>query len=76
MAEELYRRDDSSFRDEAWEQRRKFLWGFGDAGKTINLVNSEDIQRTIDRAHERVYLSCIYSFYVSSKKSSSISFTS
>ena len=55
MAEELYRLGDSINHDEAWERRRNFLWGFGDAGKTISLVNSEDIQRVIDKAHERVY---------------------
>ena len=55
MAEELYRRGDSVTHDEAWERQRSFLWGFGNAGKTINLVSSEDIQRVIDRAHERVY---------------------
>ena len=55
MAEELYRRGDSINHDEAWERQRSFLWGYGDAGKTIDLVNSEDIQRVIDRAHEQVY---------------------
>ena len=30
-------------------------FGFGNAGKTINLVSAEDIQQVIDRAHERVY---------------------
>lgn len=55
MAEELYRRGDSVNHDEAWERQRSFLWGYGDAGKTINLVTSEDIQKVIDRAHERVY---------------------
>jgi len=55
LAEELYRRGDSVNHDEAWERQRSFLWGYGDAGKTINLVTSEDIQTVIDRAHERVY---------------------
>lgn len=55
MAEELYRRGDSINHDEAWERQRSFLWGYGDAGKTINLVTSEDIQQVIDRAHQRVY---------------------
>jgi len=55
MAEELYRHGDSINHDEAWERQRSFLWGYGDAGKTINLVTSEDIQQVIDRAHERVY---------------------
>ena len=55
LAEELYRRGDSVNHDEAWERQKSFLWGYGDAGKTINLVTSEDIQTVIDRAHERVY---------------------
>jgi hypothetical protein len=55
MAEELYRRGDSINHDEAWERQRSFLWGYGDAGKTINLVSAEEIQVVIDRAHERVY---------------------
>ena len=55
VAEVLYRQGDSISHDEAWERRRSFLWGFGQAGKTIQLVTSEDIQRTIDQAHERVY---------------------
>ena len=29
MAEELYRRGDSISHDEAWEQHRSFLWGYG-----------------------------------------------
>ena len=55
MAEELYRRGDSINHDEAWERQRGFLWGYGDAGKTIDLVSAEDIQQVIDRAHGRVY---------------------
>jgi len=55
MAEELYRRGDSINHDEAWERQRSFLWGYGDAGKTTNLVSSEEIQTVIDRAHKRVY---------------------
>lgn len=55
LAEALYRRGDSITHDEAWARERSFLWGYGDAGKTINLVSSDDIQRAIDRAHERVY---------------------
>lgn len=55
MAESLYKHGDSISHDEAWERHRSFLWGFGEAGKAIQLVTSEDIQRVIDRAHERVY---------------------
>jgi hypothetical protein len=55
LAEALYVRGDSITHDEAWARQRSFLWGYGDAGKTINLVSSDDIQRAIDRAHERVY---------------------
>ena len=55
MAEGLYRHGDSINHDEAWERQRSFLWGYGDAGKTINLVSAEDIQQVIDRAHGRVY---------------------
>ena len=55
MAEALYKQGDSISHDDAWERRRSFLWGFADAGKTIQVVGSEDIQRVIDKAHERVY---------------------
>ena len=55
LAEALYRKGDSVSHDEAWEKERCFLWGYGDAGKTVNLVSADDIQRAIDRAHERVY---------------------
>ena len=55
MAEELYRQGDSISHDDAWEMKRSFIWGFGDAGKTTKLVTAEEIQAGIDRAHERVY---------------------
>ena len=55
MAEELYQRGDSIAHDDAWERLRSYIWGFGEAGKTIKLVSSEDIQRAIDKAHQRVY---------------------
>lgn len=55
MAEALYKQGDSISHDDAWERRRSFLWGYGEAGKTIQLVTSDDIQRVIDEAHERVY---------------------
>ena len=46
MAEELYRRGDSISHDDAWERQRCFVWGYGDAGKTINLVTPQDIQQS------------------------------
>ena len=55
MAEELYRRGDSISHDDAWDKKRSFVWGYGDAGKTIKLVTAEEIQGVIDRAHELVY---------------------
>ena len=55
LAEDLYKQGDSLSHYEAWERQRSFLWGYGDAGKTINLVSAHDIQRIIDRAHERVF---------------------
>ena len=55
LAEELYRRGDSINHDEAWERQRSFLRGYSDAGTTINLVTSVDIQQVIDRSHERVF---------------------
>ena len=51
----MKRRADSINHDDAWERQRSFLWGYGDAGKTINLVSAEDIQQVIDRAHDQVY---------------------
>ena len=55
MAEELYQRGDSISHDDAWEKFRSYIWGYGEAGKTVKLVSSEDIQRTIDKAHQKVY---------------------
>lgn len=55
MAEELYRLGDSISHDDAWEKKRSFLWGYGEAGKTINLVTADDVQEVIDRAHIKVY---------------------
>ena len=55
MVEALYRQGDSISHDEAWEAKRGFIWGYGDAGKTINLVTAEEIQVVVDRAHERVF---------------------
>ena len=55
MAEELYRLGDSISHDEAWEKKQSFLWGYGEAGKTINLVTADDVQEVIDRAHIKVY---------------------
>ena len=36
-------------------EAEEFSWGYGDAGKTINLLQFAMIQRIIDRAHERVF---------------------
>ena len=55
MAVQFYRQGDSISHDGAWEKKRSFIWGYGDAGKTINLVTEEEIQQTIDSAHERFY---------------------
>ena len=55
LAGELYRHGDSISHDDAWEKKRSFIWGYGDAGKTVNLVTAEEIQAVIDRAHQRVY---------------------
>ena len=55
MAQELYQRGDSIAHDDAWEKLRSYIWGYGEAGKTIKLVSANDIQRAIDKAHQRVY---------------------
>ena len=55
MAEALYKRGDSISHDETWKRQKNYLWGFAEAGKTIHLVTSEEIQRVIDKAHSRVY---------------------
>ena len=55
MAEELYRRGDSISHDDAWGMKRSFVWGYGDAGKTIKLVTAEEVQGVIDRAHKLEY---------------------
>ena len=55
MAEALYRAGDAVSHDEAWEHQRNYLWGYSNAGKTIELVSAEEIQVVIDRAHLKVY---------------------
>ena len=55
MARELYQHGDSISHDESWEQRRSFLWGFADAGKTVEAITSQDVQNVIDRAHREVF---------------------
>ena len=55
MAEALYRLGDSIFHNDAWEMKRSFIQGYGDAGKTVKLLAAEEIQAVIDRAHELVY---------------------
>lgn len=55
MAKELYQHGDSISHDESWEQRRSFLWGFADAGKTVEAITSQDVQNVIDRAHREVF---------------------
>ena len=55
MSEELYRQGDSVSHGDDWKTKRSFLWGFAEAGRTLNLVSKEDIQRAIDRAHYRIF---------------------
>ena len=55
MAEALYRAGDSISHDESWEYQKNYLWGYSNAGKTIELVSAEEIQEVIDRAHLKVY---------------------
>lgn len=55
MAEALYRAGDSVSHDDTWEHQKNYLWGYSNAGKTIELVSAEQIQEVIDRAHLKVY---------------------
>ena len=55
MAEALYRAGDSISHDDSWEYQKNYLWGYSNAGKTIELVSAEEIQVVIDRAHLKVY---------------------
>jgi len=55
MAEALYQGGDSVSHGTAWEHQRSYLWGYCSAGRTIQLVSSEEIQEVIDRAHLKVY---------------------
>ena len=55
LAEELYQRGDSVSHDDEWLKSRSFMYGYCDAGTTISLVTQEEIQRTIDRAHIRIF---------------------
>ena len=55
MAEALYRAGDSVSHDDAWEHQKNYLWGYSNAGKTIELVSATEIQEVIDRAHLTVF---------------------
>ena len=55
MAEALYRAGDTISHDDSWEYQKNYLWGYSNAGKTIELVSAEEIQEVIDRAHLKVY---------------------
>ena len=55
MAEALYRMGHSTSHDDIWVQQRNYLWGYSNAGKTIQLVTADEIQQVIDRAHLAVY---------------------
>jgi hypothetical protein len=55
MARELYEHGDSVSHDESWEQSRSFLWGFADAGKTVEAITSEEVQEVIDTAHREIF---------------------
>lgn len=55
LAETLYSRGDSTSHDDSWANSRSYLWGFAEAGKTLHLVESEEIQSVIDDAHLRVF---------------------
>jgi hypothetical protein len=55
MAEALYRAGDSVSHDDPWEHQKNYLWGYSNAGKTIELVSAKEIQEVIDRAHLKVF---------------------
>ena len=55
MSEELYRHGDAVSHGEAWERQRSYIWGYAEAAKSLCGLDGADIQRVIDRAHERVY---------------------
>ena len=52
---ELYQSGDFASRDQAWLMKRSFVMGFAEAGKSLKLVDGEDIQKTIDAAHLKVF---------------------
>ena len=55
LAENLYSRGDSTSHDDSWAKLRNYLWGFAEAGKTLRLVESNEIQSVIDEAHLKVF---------------------
>lgn len=55
MSEELYRHGDAVSHGEAWDRRRSYIWGYAEAAKSLCGLDSADIQRVIDRAHELIY---------------------
>ena len=55
MAEELYKHGDAISHGEAWARQRSYIWGYAEAAKSLCGLDGTDIQRVIDRAHERIY---------------------
>lgn len=52
---EFYQSGDFASQDQAWLMKRAFVMGFAEAGKSLKLVDGEDIQKAIDAAHLNVF---------------------
>ena len=55
LAAALYKSGDSEAHNESWVAKKNFIAGFADAGLTLSLVTSDEVQESIDNAHQAVY---------------------
>ena len=55
LAVALYKSGDSEAHNESWRAKKNFIAGFADAGLTLSLVTKDEIQESIDSAHQVVY---------------------
>lgn len=55
LAVALYKSGDSEAHNESWVAKKNFIRGFADAGLTLSLVTSDEVQDSIDIAHQAVF---------------------
>ena len=55
LAVALYQSGDSEAHNKSWVAKKHFIAGFADAGLTLSLVTPDEVQDSIDSAHQAVY---------------------